>query len=213
MLRRGGKGLTGFRLQVPLLKTLNIPQGILKELRRILRHFPNDNVTEEDSLHALFVWHGLMHTPKRGEEESVEEIRKGAKQKSASWTVPYEYLNGQLTVCPLRCHPRICLKNAFFERVPKTTPGGKVSVEFAETLREWPAWDSKAQAALQQICKSVQENATFGARSGVQFHLATDASTTGTGAMDLIPDGGHTTYRVQFATTRISPAKILTSSH
>lgn len=92
VLRRGGKGLTGFRLQMPLIKTFHIPQGILRELRRIARKFLNDVLTEEDILHAFFVWYDLTYTPKRGQEERVDEIRKGAKQTSAAWTVPLEYL-------------------------------------------------------------------------------------------------------------------------
>lgn len=80
VLRRGGKGLTGFRLQIPLIKTLHIPQGILKELRRIARKFPNDVLTEEDTLHAFFVWYDLTYAG------------KGARQTSAAWTVPLEYL-------------------------------------------------------------------------------------------------------------------------
>ncbi|KAL6824095.1 hypothetical protein V8C40DRAFT_30922 [Trichoderma camerunense] len=149
MLRRGGKGLSGFCLQVPLLKTLNIPQGILKELRRILSHFPNDNITEDDSLHALFVWYGLMHTAKRGEEESVEGIRKGAKQKSASWTVPYEYLVRCILAWPhyLRWHEEMGFSEYihFFryvdhifradqERPELSTQGVTADVELLERL-------------------------------------------------------------------------------
>lgn len=92
VLRRGGKGLTGFRLQIPLIKTLHIPQGILRELRRIARKFPNDVLTEEDTLHAFFVWYDPTYTPKRSQEESVDEVRKGARQTSAAWTAPLEYL-------------------------------------------------------------------------------------------------------------------------
>ncbi|KAL7798821.1 hypothetical protein V8C43DRAFT_276360 [Trichoderma afarasin] len=151
ILRRGGKGLTGFRLQIPLLKTLNIPQGILRELRRILRHFPNDNVTEDDSLHALFVWYGLMHTPKRGEEESVEEVREGAKQKSASWTVPYEYLVRCILAWPhyLRWHEEMGFSEYihFFryvehifradqERPELTTQGVTADIELLERLMQ-----------------------------------------------------------------------------
>ncbi|KAJ4858164.1 hypothetical protein T069G_06431 [Trichoderma breve] len=67
--------------EVHLLKALYIPPGILKELRRITKKFPNNVVTciDEDILHTFFVWHDLTYTPKLGQEESVEEVWKGAK--------------------------------------------------------------------------------------------------------------------------------------
>lgn len=62
-------------------------------------------------------------------------------------------------------------------------------------------WTENAQQALQTICRSVQENATFGAPEGAQFHIATDASDDATGGalfqmseevpVDVICDDGN----------------------
>ncbi|KAF4963150.1 hypothetical protein FSARC_8815 [Fusarium sarcochroum] len=47
---------------------------------------------------------------------------------------------------------------------------------------------ANAAQALEKICDCIQHNATRVADSGKQFHLATDASETGTGGVLLQPD-------------------------
>ncbi|KAF5012459.1 hypothetical protein FDECE_1511 [Fusarium decemcellulare] len=81
------------------------------------------------------------------------------------------------------------VKQAFFEEVPKTTKNGKPSVLREEVKRETPIWDEGAAKALKQICDSVHQNATHGAKSKIQFHLATDASEYGTGGVLLQLEG------------------------
>ncbi|KAL1879139.1 hypothetical protein VTK73DRAFT_7258 [Phialemonium thermophilum] len=76
-----------------------------------------------------------------------------------------------------------CIKSAFFVEENKTTPTGKQSVTKVWVPREKPEWTELQQEALQKICQSIQNNVNCGADYGKQFHLATDASVTGTGAV------------------------------
>ncbi|KHN95785.1 Ribonuclease H-like protein [Metarhizium album ARSEF 1941] len=75
------------------------------------------------------------------------------------------------------------IKKVFFHGMSKTTRLGRESIQCQEVPRDDPTWTPEAQAALLKICDSIQTNATFGARPGTQFHMATDASDTGTGGV------------------------------
>ena len=75
------------------------------------------------------------------------------------------------------------IKEVFFEFEHKQTSTGKRSVQTRQTRRDTFRWSDEAARALQEICRSIQNNATHGARSNTQFHLATDASEGGTGAV------------------------------
>ncbi|KAK7583109.1 hypothetical protein V3481_012403 [Fusarium oxysporum f. sp. vasinfectum] len=71
------------------------------------------------------------------------------------------------------------IKESFFEfrnqdKVPET-----ISPEAGNKTRQTSV-ESNAAAALESICDSIQNNATSGADSTKQFHLATDASVDGT---------------------------------
>lgn len=55
ILRRKTDGICGFRLPIPYLKTLNIPPGTLKELRKVAMKFPNGLLTDEDLLDSGFI--------------------------------------------------------------------------------------------------------------------------------------------------------------
>jgi hypothetical protein len=81
------------------------------------------------------------------------------------------------------------IKHAFFEYSSTVTKSGKPSVLRRETKRDTPEWNTGAATALEKICDAIQNNATSGADSEKQFHLATDASENGTGGVLLQLDG------------------------
>ncbi|KDN65206.1 hypothetical protein CSUB01_12580, partial [Colletotrichum sublineola] len=132
------------------------------------------------------------------------EIREGRvrpslkhRTKFAKWKEEYrqkppktwEEVQGLLYLTPFvrkyipgRADLEIKIKQAFFKEENKQTKLGKKSIQ-----REWvpldtPAWGEEQAKALDDICDAVQKNATHGASSTAQFHLATDSSDFATGA-------------------------------
>lgn len=90
---------------------------------------------------------------------------------------------------PGRADLETTIKRAFFEEVARTTESGKRSVQREWVEREVPAWGDEQAEALDKICDAVQNNATHGASSQAQFHIATDASDYATGAVLMqLPD-------------------------
>lgn len=84
---------------------------------------------------------------------------------------------------PGRAELVLCIKRAFWEQVPKTTPTGKKSVQMEWKKRDTPVWTPQQTEAVTRVCHSIQKVACCGPQYDKAFHLATDASNTATGAV------------------------------
>jgi hypothetical protein len=63
----------------PYLEALDIPLGIMKALREVLLQFPHDYITDDDALHAFFLWYDINMDAEMKQERSIGQVRKGAR--------------------------------------------------------------------------------------------------------------------------------------
>ncbi|KAF2966539.1 hypothetical protein GQX73_g7005 [Xylaria multiplex] len=81
------------------------------------------------------------------------------------------------------------LKTSYMNHVARITPKGNVSTQKCWIKKERIEWTPEHQAHFEYICDSIQERSCRGVLDDTQFHLATDASDTGTGGVLIqIPD-------------------------
>ncbi|GAW16256.1 hypothetical protein ANO14919_056790 [Xylariales sp. No.14919] len=137
-----------------------------------------------------------------GFEVSAGKTRPNAqhRERFAKWkTQPPEkaedveaflYLTSYLKqYVPGRADRARILKTSYMDHVPRKTPKGKISTQKCWVKKREFEWTAEHQATFDYMCDAVQERSCRGVLPDTQFHLATDASDTGTGGVLIqLPD-------------------------